>query len=60
MAVVERLFPETAEVVKAAKPGLRKATQESLRRLVMEPASEPGQRSHMRGTERLRRLLTGQ
>ena len=59
LAVVERLFPETSEVVKAATPGLRKATQELLRRLVVEPASEPGQMSHVRGTDRLRRLLTG-
>ncbi|WP_309890129.1 nucleotidyltransferase family protein [Archangium sp.] len=60
LSIVGRLFPETAEPLKPALPPLRRATRELLDRLVVQPASEPGKMSHVRGTERLRRLLTGQ
>jgi hypothetical protein len=59
LSIVRRLFPETAEAVDPALPPLRRATRELLDRLVISPASEPGKMSHLRGTERLRRLLTG-
>jgi hypothetical protein len=60
LSIVARLFPETAEALKPALPPLRGATRELLERLVVAPASEPGKMSHIRGSERLRRLLTGQ
>jgi hypothetical protein len=60
LSIVTRLFPQTAEELKPALPPLRRATRELLERLVVLPASEPGKMSHVRGTERLRRLLTGQ
>jgi hypothetical protein len=60
LSLVARLFPETAEAVTPALPPLRRATRELLDRLVVTPASEPGQMSHVRGSDRLRRLLTGQ
>ncbi|MGZ3458327.1 MAG: nucleotidyltransferase family protein [Archangium sp.] len=60
LSVVARIFPETAEALKPALPPLRRATRELLERLVILPASEPGRMSHWRGSERLRRLLTGQ
>jgi hypothetical protein len=60
LSLVARLFPETAEAVKPALPPLRLATRELLDRLVVTPASEPGRMSQVRGSDRLRRLLTGQ
>lgn len=60
LSIVARLFPETAAALEPALPPLRRATRELLERLVVAPASEPGKMSHVRGTERLRRLLTGQ
>ncbi|HEX8435816.1 nucleotidyltransferase family protein [Archangium sp.] len=60
LSIIGRLFPETAEGLKPALPPLRRATRELLDRLVVQPASEPGQMSQIRGSERLRRLLTGQ
>lgn len=60
LSIVSRLFPETAEGLKPALPPLRRATRELLDRLVVAPASEPGKMSQVRGSERLRRLLTGQ
>ncbi|PTL76351.1 nucleotidyltransferase family protein [Vitiosangium sp. GDMCC 1.1324] len=60
LSIVARLFPESAGAVKPALPPLRRATRELLDRLVVLPASEPGKMSHVRGSERLRRLLTGQ
>ncbi|QRN95942.1 nucleotidyltransferase family protein [Archangium violaceum] len=59
LSLVARLFPETAGTVTPALPTLRRATRELLDRLVVNPASEPGQMSHVRGSDRLRRLLTG-
>ncbi|ATB31001.1 nucleotidyltransferase family protein [Melittangium boletus] len=60
LSIVARLFPETASLVQPALPPLRRATRELLERLVVLPASEPGKMRHLRGSERLRRLLTGQ
>lgn len=60
LAILERLFPETAQAVAAASPELRSATRELLQRLVVGPTSQPGQMRLVRGAERLRRLLTGQ
>lgn len=59
LAITERLFPETASAVAAAQPALRGATRELLNRLVVGPLATPGRTSAFRGTERLRRLLTG-
>jgi hypothetical protein len=60
LSIIERLFPETASTVEAARPPLRRATRELLNRLVVEPVSVPGSRVALRGADRLRRLLTGQ
>ncbi|MBN1203341.1 MAG: nucleotidyltransferase family protein [Myxococcaceae bacterium] len=60
LSILERLFPETAASVEAARPPLRRATRELLNRLVVEPVSVPGSRGVLRGADRLRRLLTGQ
>jgi hypothetical protein len=60
LSIVERLFPEAAGAVEAARPPLRRATRELLNRLVVEPVSVPGQRVVLRGADRLRRLLAGQ
>lgn len=60
LAITERLFPETAAAVAPALPALRGATRELLNRLVVGPVATPGRTSAFRGTERLRRLLTGQ
>jgi hypothetical protein len=60
LSIIARLFPETAGVVESARPPLRRATQELLNRLVVEPVSVPGSRGVLRGADRLRRLLTGQ
>lgn len=60
LSLIERLFPETAGAVEAARPELRRATRELLNRLVVEPVSVPGSHGVLRGADRLRRLLTGQ
>lgn len=60
LSIIERLFPETAGAVAAARPELRRATRELLNRLVVEPVSVPGSHGVLRGADRLRRLLTGQ
>jgi Uncharacterised nucleotidyltransferase len=60
LSIIARLFPETAGAVESARPQLRRATQELLNRLVVEPVSVPGSRGVLRGADRLRRLLTGQ
>lgn len=60
LSIVMRLFPETVPLATPALPPLRPATRQLLDRLVVAPSSEPGKMSHMRGSERLRRLLTGQ
>jgi hypothetical protein len=60
LSIVERLFPQTASAVEAARPPLRRATRELLNRLVVGPVSTPGSQVVIRGADRLRRLLTGQ
>jgi len=59
VAVVERLFPETAAAAEAAKPELRRATRELLERVIVQPVSELGKMRLVKGADRLRRLLTG-
>ncbi|WP_224364790.1 nucleotidyltransferase family protein [Hyalangium versicolor] len=60
LSIIARLFPETTAALEPARPPLRRATQELLNRLVVEPVSVPGNRVALRGADRLRRLLTGQ
>ncbi|MDC0713369.1 nucleotidyltransferase family protein [Stigmatella sp. ncwal1] len=60
LSILARLYPQTAQAVEAALPPLRRATRELLNRLVVEPSSVAGRREALRGTDRLRRLLTGQ
>ncbi len=59
LAITERLFPEVAPAVAPALPPLRRATRELLDRLVVGPVATPGRKSEFRGSDRLRRLLTG-
>ena len=60
LSIISRLFPEATATAEAARPQLRRATQELLNRLVVDPVSIPGSRGMLRGADRLRRLLTGQ
>lgn len=60
LSIVEHLFPHAAEAARAAKPTLRRATQELLQRLLVTPMSALGRMRVVRGGDRLRRLLTGQ
>jgi hypothetical protein len=60
LSIIERLFPQAAGAVEAARPPLRRATRELLDRLVVGPVSTPGGQLVIRGMDRLRRLLTGQ
>lgn len=57
--IVEALFPWAADAARSGKPKLRSATQALLDRLVVRPWSDLGQLTHLRGADRLRRLLTG-
>lgn len=57
--IVEVLFPWAAEAANSAKPKLPRATQALIDRLVVRPWASLGQLSHLRGADRLRRLLTG-
>jgi hypothetical protein len=59
LAITERLFPEAASSVAPALPPLRRATRELLERLVVTPVATPGRKTEFRGSDRLRRLLTG-
>lgn len=59
LAIVERLFPETAEVAARAMPELRAPTRRLLDRMVVAPAAELGKTRATRGADRLRRLLAG-
>ncbi|XXF79123.1 nucleotidyltransferase family protein [Myxococcaceae bacterium GXIMD 01537] len=59
LSITARLFPETEAAVAPALPPLRRATRELLDRLVVAPVATPGRKTAFRGTERLRRLLTG-
>lgn len=57
--IVERLFPWAADAARTAKPRLARATAALIDRLVVHPWSDLGQLTHLRGADRLRRLLTG-
>lgn len=59
LAILERLFPETATVAEAAKPALRRGTRELLERLLIQPVTELGKMRVIKGSDRLRRLLAG-
>jgi hypothetical protein len=58
-SVVERLFPEAADAARAVKPELRSATRALLDRGVVAPTAELGMMRRARGSDRLRRLLSG-
>ena len=59
LSILERLFPETAEVVAKARPAVRGPIRALLDRGVVEPVSTLGRVRVTRGAERLRRLLAG-
>jgi hypothetical protein len=59
LSIAARLFPEAEEVARAARPELRGGTRQLLERLVVEPLAQLGKMQRFRGTDRLRRLLTG-
>lgn len=59
LSILERLFPETAEVVIRARPSVRAATRVLLERWVIDVVSKLGRVRVTRGAERFRRLLTG-
>lgn len=59
LAIVERLFPEAAQIVSRVRPPLRSATRQLLDRLVVAPVAELGRTRAVKGTDRLRRLLAG-
>lgn len=58
-SIVARLFPDAASAAGRALPELRAASRALLERLVVAPASQVGQLRSFRGTERLRKLLSG-
>lgn len=59
LSVVERLWPETEGAVARLKPGLSFPTRELLERLVVNPLSEVGRTTGLKGEEALRSLLAG-
>jgi hypothetical protein len=59
VSITGRLFPEVLAAAEAARPTLRPATRKLLERLVVEPLAEVGSTRRVRGTDRLRRFLTG-
>jgi hypothetical protein len=58
-AIIARLFPEAREAAEQAQPSLRPATRRLLDRWVVEPMSQLGRVTSVRGSDRLRRLLAG-
>lgn len=58
-AIIGRLFPEARPAAERAQPSLRAATKRLLDRWVVEPLSEVGRVTSVRGSDRLRRLLAG-
>ncbi len=58
-SIVEALFPETSEIVRALKPDLTLPTRELLERLVVRPMTEIGRTRGLRGAEAVRALLVG-
>ncbi len=59
VSIVERLFPWAAEAASRARPALPRATRAILDRVVVDPWSRLGAMQQVRGSDRLRRLLTG-
>lgn len=59
LSIVQKLFPETAEVVTSALPPLRSASRALLDRLLVLPVSMPDRTSTLKSGTRLRQLLTG-
>lgn len=59
LAIVERLFPETAEAVATLKPSLSFPVRELLERAVVGPVAEVGRPTVFRGEEAVRTLLVG-
>ena len=59
LSILERLFPETAEVVAKARPEVRSPIRAILERAVVDPIAKLGRIRVTRGAGRLRRLLAG-
>lgn len=59
LAIVSKLFPETAEIAANATPPLRSATRALLDRAVVSPVTDVGRMRPLRGVGRLRQLLAG-
>ncbi len=59
LGVVERLWPETSEVVTRLRPALSLPVRELLDRVVVTPLSEVGRTEDFKGAETLRSLLAG-
>jgi hypothetical protein len=59
VSIAERLFPELADVASRARPTISKTSRLFLNRAVIEPASQIGRMTTVRGSDRLRRLLAG-
>ena len=58
-SIVERLFPSAAAAAQQALPDLREPTRRRLERWIIDPVSRLGQTRVVRGSGRLRRLLSG-
>jgi hypothetical protein len=58
-SIVERLFPSAAAAANRALPDLREPTCRHLERWIIDPVSRLGQTRVVRGSGRLRRLLSG-
>lgn len=59
LSILERLYPQTASAVAAARPELTRGSRRLLDALVVEPASTLGKVRVLRGGARLRKLLAG-
>lgn len=59
LAILERLYPQTASAVAAARPALTRGTRRLLDGLVVDPVTTLGKVRVLRGGARLRRLLAG-
>lgn len=59
LAIVSKLFPETAEIASRAMPKLRGATRSLLDRTVVNPVSSISSMRPIKGVGRVRQLLAG-
>jgi hypothetical protein len=59
MELLAGFFPEVGSQARSLQPRLRPSSQTLLRKLVIEPSLDLSRKSAFRGTERLRRLLSG-